>query len=610
MATMIPEEVDHFKTEGEKRFPQFLRTVAKPDKHYTAWYLPQIEGREPDFILYCAEVGLIIFEVKDWALSQIRNADSFDFVIKAGSEEQRHRNPLRQASEYLYLVMERIRKGGRLISKDPAHYGKAKLPIECGVVFPNINKYEYCQYGLHVVIPADKAFFWDDLHSASEISCDTTGKCFRKAIQERFPPKFSFHLAAGEYGYLKQLLFPSAQIAYPGRDSCAYMDLSQRTEALDDRQEAIARNCSSGYNVVTGPSGSGKTLILIHKAAFLKQYNPQIRDVLFVCFNITLVNFIKRLLARKGIQLGPGGVEVYHFFELCAKIIGEKVAYEKEDRTYYDLVVEEALSAVRAEGRKYDAVLVDEGQDLSEEMLKVVVEVMNPEVPNFTVALDETQNIYARNLAWRNHLGGRNREMSVPSMYRNSWEIRSLAQAFLKSPKDSRRAKDAHASCILHGPKPELKQFLIFHEMLAYAADTIRLLVQNGEYPLSEIAVLYTTRTATPEEARSLPEMVTQMLESRSIMSQWVSEDYRAKRAYDITTEGVAVSTIHSAKGLDYACIFLLGIDRLKPDYLSAEQIDALVYVGMTRARHRLFIPYIQESEIISRLVASLRSVA
>ena len=45
-------------------------------------------------------------------------------------------------------------------------------------------------------------------------------------------------------------------------------------------------------------------------------------------------------------------------------------------------------------------------------------------------------------------------------------------------------------------------------------------------------------------------------LESRGIMSQWVSEDYRAKRAYDITTDKVSVSTIHSAKGLDYACVF------------------------------------------------------
>ena len=51
MATMIPKDIDEFKTEGEKRFYRFLESVAKPDQKYTIWYLPDVEGREPDFIL-------------------------------------------------------------------------------------------------------------------------------------------------------------------------------------------------------------------------------------------------------------------------------------------------------------------------------------------------------------------------------------------------------------------------------------------------------------------------------------------------------------------------------------------------------------------------------
>jgi superfamily I DNA and RNA helicase len=62
---------------------------------------------------------------------------------------------------------------------------------------------------------------------------------------------------------------------------------------LDDSQEAIARKCCAGHHLVVGPSGSGKTLVLAHKAAFLQQYNPSIKNILFVCFNITLVNYNK-----------------------------------------------------------------------------------------------------------------------------------------------------------------------------------------------------------------------------------------------------------------------------------------------------------------------------
>jgi len=48
MATMIPENVEYFKTDGERQFYKFLETVAKPDSRYFAWYTPDIKDREPD----------------------------------------------------------------------------------------------------------------------------------------------------------------------------------------------------------------------------------------------------------------------------------------------------------------------------------------------------------------------------------------------------------------------------------------------------------------------------------------------------------------------------------------------------------------------------------
>ncbi|MBU2053823.1 MAG: hypothetical protein KKC25_02440 [Proteobacteria bacterium] len=59
----------------------------------------------------------------------------------------------------------------------------------------------------------------------------------------------------------------------------------------------------------------------------------------------------------------------------------------------------------------------------------------------------------------------------------------------------------------------------------------------------------------------------------------WISEDYRAKRSYDVTTKSVTISTIHSVKGFDYACVFLLGLDWLAPRtlaLLSALNVDCI----------------------------------
>ena len=63
---MIPDDIEEFTTSGEEAFYRFLLRSAKPDDAFIVWYSPDIEDREPDFILYCPDVGLVMFEVKDW----------------------------------------------------------------------------------------------------------------------------------------------------------------------------------------------------------------------------------------------------------------------------------------------------------------------------------------------------------------------------------------------------------------------------------------------------------------------------------------------------------------------------------------------------------------
>ena len=100
MAIMIPDNIKQFTTEGERQFYKFLETVAKPDSRYISWYLPDIKGKEPDFLFFSDEVGLIIFEVKDWALDQIREANPQYFVLDIGNKTESRKNPFHQARDY------------------------------------------------------------------------------------------------------------------------------------------------------------------------------------------------------------------------------------------------------------------------------------------------------------------------------------------------------------------------------------------------------------------------------------------------------------------------------------------------------------------------------
>jgi len=156
------------------------------------------------------------------------------------------------------------------------------------------------------------------------------------------------------------------------------------------------------------------------------------------------------------------------------------------------------------------------------------------------------------------------------------------------------------------GPKPAIKKYQNLDELLNCIAEEVNLLVTEKKYPLSEIAILYTKSKVPGHEIDSLPEMIGRALDSRGVLYDWVSEDYRAKKSYDVTTDSVTVSTIHSVKGFDYAAVFVVGLDFLDQSRWTEEQVDRLVYVAITRARFRLYTPYLFKNKIMNNLLSCL----
>ena len=116
MATLIPHVNTAFTTQGERRFYDFLKQAAKPDSHCYAWYSPQIEEREPDFVLYTPEVGLVVFEVKDWVISQVISADPKTFRLQfAGNRKESRTNPFFQSRGYTFSILNKIKAAGSLL---------------------------------------------------------------------------------------------------------------------------------------------------------------------------------------------------------------------------------------------------------------------------------------------------------------------------------------------------------------------------------------------------------------------------------------------------------------------------------------------------------------
>lgn len=155
-----------------------------------------------------------------------------------------------------------------------------------------------------------------------------------------------------------------------------------------------------------------------------------------------------------------------------------------------------------------------------------------------------------------------------------------------------------------HGPSPELIQLSSFEKIVSYVVGKIESMTGKGEYPLSEIAIIYAKKSFDDEDADFMPKRFEKALNSEGILCTWASRDYHSKTSYDITTDKITISTIHSTKGLDYACVFVVGLDSLEEDGWSKEQLRKLVYVVITRARYQLFIPYIDKTQVIEKLLS------
>ena len=617
MAKMYPEDIEGFEkaTEGEKRFFRFLREGARPHKDFICWYEPPIgaQGKEPDFVLFSRELGLLVLEVKDWSYHQIISYTPDQFKIRIKEKTKRKRSPDKQAKGYVNALMDMLREVPDFVEDVGAHVGALKIPIGRMVVFPNIEREDYYDRGLQWLIPMERVLLKEDLAADGEILCDESGHKFRERISAAFPFRYT-GLNQKEIETLGSFIWHESQISLPLREGTGKARFQREVQALDQAQARMARRLKSGHQILKGPPGSGKTLVLVHRCGHIHKYHPQVKNILLVCYNIALVSYLKRLLQEKGLGTGIGGVHVYHFYELCSQILGEPVEYENEDNEYYEIIVEESISRVsRGESRlgPFDAILIDEGQDFSHEMLKTLLGILRSG-GDLVISLDSYQDLYSRRGSWKSlGIQAVGRTSYMGKVYRNTAEIFHFTQRFIgEEGKTKRQLVLLADDYALRGDLPELRHFSDYVQVEDYLIKDLSECLRQGEYKRSEVAVIYDDKVYGMDrfayDNRALPMRLLKKLEISGVPTTWVSQDVRAKEMYDVTTDRVSLISIHSSKGLDFDLVYLIGVDRIQPTHLTRVYLTNLIYVAMTRAKYRLVIPYVKETEFIGRMKSCL----
>jgi superfamily I DNA/RNA helicase/mRNA-degrading endonuclease YafQ of YafQ-DinJ toxin-antitoxin module len=244
----------------------------------------------------------------------------------------------------------------------------------------------------------------------------------------------------------------------------------------------------------------------------------------------------------------------------------------------------------------YAAVIVDEVQDISEIGIKLLHRLVANATDGLLLIGDGTQRIYTRGFSLRDlgiEVSGR--AVVLTKNYRNTQQI--LEAAFLlvedEWASEMSSAQADPKQCLpqfsnRQGQKPIIVKCGSTEEEAEFLCREIKYLLQFEGYQPSRICVM--------ARDRAYRQLVFDACRAVGLpVCMYTAE---ADPNVEPDREGVRISSLHSAKGHEYAAVFIVGcVDGVIPMRTATEPDDiaserAVLYVGMTRARDILYLSF------------------
>ena len=270
---------------------------------------------------------------------------------------------------------------------------------------------------------------------------------------------------------------------------------------------------------------------------------------------------------------------------LLNQVIRPYIAYKKRDKVndWNDLVVR----LMERQFEEYDVVVVDESQDLSANQIRAVMQQLASE-HTVSFVLDSAQRIYARSFTWQ-EVGIVIRPENSHRLainYRNTKQIAQFAAGILKDIKvDDDGSLPDFSTATRTGPVPVVLEADRFTPQMKYAIDFIK---QKVDLEKESVAFLH------PKDWFS--EFQNQLTRAGL---DYVHLTRRAE--WPKGDENIALSTLHSAKGLEFDHVFIIGLnaevvpvqgDLADADDESVATLRRLLAMGVGRARQTVTIGY------------------
>lgn len=558
-------------TDGEREVANlFCRDL---DLKWEIYFQPHLNGLKPDFVLLNPNVGVAVFEVKDWDLDLMtyepatsRN-DSHLTVRDRGGRVFRKESPVAQTRRY-QREFERIYL--------PSLYGKRLAAITAGVIFTRAPGGR-----VRNLLAPDLDKVPDEIRRYRPISGSDAlhGKDLVSIFPE-YSRRSSQHMNETLADEMRDWLREPQH----SRDQ-------RRSVPLDVDQRALAQSrTESGFRRIRGPAGSGKSAVLAQRAANLTEEGKQ---VLVVSFNHTLRPYLQDLVVRAGGNRNTATWLGFH--EWCRRTMaaaGRSAAYaalwKKEDyeaNPGHDEVLDRKLALetidaletgpTRAEVQRFDAILVDEGQDFLPEWWEALRHVRR-EGGEMLLVADRSQDIYRRSSAWTEEVMKGSGFVGPWNDLARSYRMPSALTELLTAFQRRHRPSGIDVAPVLFDQQEILLRLrwrqIAPGKEIRTVLEELDEVVRGGAY--SDVGIMTTTRDQT--------QSITQALNGREILAvSTVAEDgdqgkeRMMKRYFYQGREAVKVTPIPNFKGWEISrLVVLLTDDNASSAYAALSRLS------------------------------------
>lgn len=300
---------------------------------FLVYYKPILDGYYPDIVVYREGYGVFIINIENNQEPDIKQQISLLFSIRKnfGRNNEFYNEKLMKYRIY------KIASNYNSELEENLTYSNPESIVKLAVYFDKLDRNNLLL--LKKDIKIYDIFLWgykDDKLINDIINSLRTKKTY-----------FSETISA-----IKLQLAPSLE----------KLDLGNRI-IFNKQQENLSQVFYPEEKKISGKAGSGKSLVLAQKA--VNAYKETKDKVLILCFNITLVNYIRLQIQRFLPETIDDIFYISHFHDFMGKMIekyGVKYKDENDSLVFNEVIKTLMYKNLEPEDR-YKTILIDEGQD-------------------------------------------------------------------------------------------------------------------------------------------------------------------------------------------------------------------------------------------------------